>query len=74
MKWQTNTSQKREQDKTPEENTHKTFSDINRTYQSSKAIELKPKINQWDLTRLIFCTAKETIKQNQKYNLWNGRK
>ena len=44
----------------------KTFSDINRTNvflgQSPKAIEIKTKINKWDLINLTsFCTAKETI-------------
>ena len=48
-----------------EENIGKTFSDINLTNvfldQSLKAIEIKAKINQWDLIKLTsFCTAKET--------------
>ena len=47
-------------------NTGKTFSDnIRRNVflgQSPKAIEIKPKINKWDLNKLTsFCTAKETI-------------
>ena len=50
-----------------EENISKTFSDINHTNvflgQSPKAIEIKAKINKWDLIKHIcFCTAKETIK------------
>ena len=50
-----------------EENIVKTFSDINHTNvslgQTPKAIEIKTKINQWDLTKLTrFCTAKETKK------------
>ena len=47
-----------------EENTGKTFSDINHTNvflgQSPKAIEMKAKINKWDLIKLTsFCTVKE---------------
>ena len=56
-----------------EENTGKTFSDINLTNvfsgQSPKATEIKAKINQWDLIELTsFCTAKETIKTKQNKN------
>ena len=41
----------------------KTFSDINHSNvflgQSLKAIEIKAKINKWDLVKIIsFCTAK----------------
>ena len=48
-------------------NIDKTSSDINHINvflgQSPKAIEIKPKINKWDLIKLTsFCTAKETIK------------
>ena len=57
-----------------EENTGKTFSDIKCANvflgQSPKSIEIKTKINQWDLIKL--CTAKETIKK--KDNLQNVRK
>ena len=49
-----------------EENTEKTFFDsITSVFsgQSPKAIEIKAKINQWDLIKLTsFCTAKETKK------------
>ena len=49
----------------------KTFSDINHTnillVQSPKAIEIKAKINKWDLIKLIiFCTAKETISKMKR--------
>ena len=51
-----------------EESISKTFSDINHTHvllgQSPKAIEIKTKINKWDLIKLTsFCTAEETIKK-----------
>ena len=53
------------------ENTGKTFSDINRTNvflgQSPKAIEIKAKINRWDLIKLIsFHTAKETMNKTKR--------
>ena len=49
----------------------KTFSDINRTNvflgQSPKAIEIKTKINKWDLIKLTsFSTAKETIHKTKR--------
>ena len=54
-----------------EENTGKTFSDINLTNvfsgQSPKATEIRAKINQWDLMKLTsFCTAKETQKKTKR--------
>ena len=61
-----------------EENRGKTFSDINCTNvflsQSPKALEIKTKINQWDLNQpTSFYRAKETTKK-RKDNLRNGRK
>ena len=61
-----------------EENIGETFFDINHSHvflgQSPKEIEVKTKINQWDLIKLTrFCTAKENIKK-QKYNLQKERK
>ena len=54
-----------------EENTGKTFSDINPTNvflgHSPQAIEIKTKINKWDLIKLTsFCTAKETINKMKR--------
>ena len=54
-----------------EESIGKTFSDINHTNvflgQSPKAIEIKAKINKWDLIKLTgFCTAKETINKMKR--------
>ena len=51
--------------------THKYFPDINRSNifldQSPKAIELKAKINKWDIIKLTrFCTAKETISKTKR--------
>ena len=54
-----------------EEKIGKTFSDINHTniflVQSPKAIEIKAKIDKWDLIKLIiFCTANETISKMKR--------
>ena len=54
-----------------EENIGKTFSDINRSNiflgQSPKEIEIKAKINKWNLIKLIcFFTAKKTINKMKR--------
>ena len=54
-----------------EENTGKTSSDINVTSvffsQSPKTIEIKAKINNWNLIKLVsFCTSKETINKMKR--------
>ena len=53
-----------------EDNRGKTFSDINHTNvflgQSPKAIKIKAKIDKWNLIKLIFCTAKETINKMKR--------
>ena len=54
-----------------EENIGKTLSDINImnifSGQSPKAIEIRAKINQWELIKLKrFCTAKETQKKTKR--------
>ena len=57
--------------KLQEETKGKTFCSINRTNvflaQSPKAIEIKTKINKWDLIKLTsFGTAKETINEMKR--------
>ena len=64
-KWLKNLSIRHDTIKFLEENIGKALSDINHTYiflgQSPKAVEIKAKINKWDLIKLTnFCTAKET--------------
>ena len=61
-----------------EENIGKTFSDINHTNiflgQSPKAIEIKTKINKWDLIKLKgFAQWRKPLKK-EKDNLQNRRK
>ena len=61
-----------------EENIGRTLYDIHHSKilfdPSPREIEIKTKINKWDLMKLqSFCTAKETIKK-MKDNPQNGRK
>ena len=61
-----------------EENIGKTLSDINHSRilydPPSRVMEIKAKINKWDLIKLkSLCTAKETINK-MKDNPQNGRK
>ena len=54
-----------------QKNIGKTFSDINHTNvflgQSPKVIEIKAKINKWELIKLTsFCTEKETINKMKR--------
>ena len=66
-KWLKDLNEGQDTIKLLEETRGNTFSDINLirsifSGQSPKAIEMKVKINQWDLIkRTSFCTAKETI-------------
>ena len=54
-----------------EENTGRTLSDINHSNiffdPSPKVMEIKTKLNKWDLRKLkSFCTAKETINKTKR--------
>ena len=70
-KWLTDLNIRHDTMKLLEENIGKTFSDIHHNNVflglSSKAIEIKAKINKWDLIRFIsFCTAKETLNKMKR--------
>ena len=75
-KWIKNLNVRRETIKLLEENIGRTLSDINHSKilydPSPRVMEIKTKINKWDLTKLKhFCTAKET-KQDEKTTLRMG--
>ena len=62
-----------------EENIGKTLSDINHSRilcdPPPRILELKAKINKWDLIKLkSFCTTNKTISKVKKDSLRNGRK
>ena len=70
-KWLTDLNIRQDTIKLLEESIGKTFSDINRTNvflgQFPKAIEIKTKINKWDLIKLTsFCATKETTHTHKK--------
>ena len=70
-KWLEDLNMRHDTIKLLEENICKTFSDINHSNvflgQSSKAKEIKVKINKWDLIKLISsCTAKETMNKTKR--------
>ena len=71
LKWLKDLNIRQDTIKLLEENTGKTFSDINLrnvfSGQSPNTAEIRTKINQWDLTKLTsFCTAKETKKKTKR--------
>ena len=77
-KWIKDLNVRPETIKLVEENIGKTLSDINHSrilYDlPSRILEIKAKINKWDLIKIkSFCTTKETI-SNVKRRLQNGRK
>ena len=61
-----------------QENTGKTFSDINCTNvflgQSPEATEINAKINKWDLIKLHASVQQRKQETKQKDNLWTRRK
>ena len=77
-KWIKDLNIRQETIKLLEENIGKTLSDINHSRilidQPPRILEIKAKINKWDLIKLkSFCTMKETISK-VKDSLQNGRK
>ena len=62
-----------------EENIGRTLSDINQSKilydPSPRVMEIKAKINKWDIIKLkSFCTTKELINKTKKNNTEDGRK
>ena len=63
-----------------EENTGRTFDDINQSKilhdKPPRIMEIKAKINKWDLTKLkSFCTAKKTInKVKRQLSEWQMKR
>ena len=76
LKWIKDLNVRPETIKLLEENIGKTLPDINHSRilydPPSRVMEIKAKINKWDLIKLkSFCTTKETISQVKRQN---GRK
>ena len=74
-KWIKDLNVRPESIKLLEENIGKTVSDINHSRilydPPPKILEIKAKINKWDLMKLkSFCTAKETISKVKRQNGW----
>ena len=77
-KWIKDLNVRPETIKVLEENIDKTLSDINHSRilynPPPRILEIKPKINKWDLINLkSFCTSKQTFSKG-KDSLRNGRK
>ena len=76
-KWVKDLNVRPENIKLLEENIGRTFSDINHSKilydPPPRVMEIKTKVNKWDLIKLIsFCTAKETLSK-VKYNPYNNK-
>ena len=73
-KWLKDLNVRQDTIKLLEENRGKTFFDINRTNailgQSPKAVDIKTKINQWDLIELTSFGQQRTSETKCKDNLW----